>query len=285
MFASPRLATALITITLVSVGVAIAQEFRDRDRQRRGRRQQNDRASSRVGIPDWGRDQNLPEDIFTFVRVQYSSYNDWGWRGGKWKTDYPDSDLNFSYRLEQLTSLNVDPDGKILKLTDPELYDYPFIYIIEPGEMVLDEPERECLRSYLLHGGFLLVDDFWGTYEWDNFYLEIKKVFPNREPVELQPDHEVFHCVFDLKEKPQLPSMHAAQRWGLTYEPGKPGAEEVHYRALYDDDGRIMSIICHNTDLGDGWEREGEDPWYFKNFSEPKAYPMGINIIFYAMTH
>ncbi|MCB1097712.1 MAG: DUF4159 domain-containing protein [Verrucomicrobiae bacterium] len=286
MTASPRLTTTLLTVVLISIGVSLAQEYRERDGNR-GRRRggRDDRAASRTGIPDWGRKQALPDDVFTFVRIQYQSHNDWGWRGGKWRTDYPDSDLNFSYRLEQLTSLDVDPEGKILTLTDPELANYPMIYLIEPGEMALEEAERESLRSYLLNGGFLLVDDFWGDWEWENFYLEMKKVFPEKEPEELTLDHEIFHCVFDLTEKPQLPSISVAQRYGITYEPGKPGAEEVHYRALFDDDGRMMAIICHNTDLGDGWEREGEDPWYFKNFSEPKAYPMGINIIFYAMTH
>jgi hypothetical protein len=281
-----RLTTTLLTVVLVSIGVSLAQEYRDRD-SNRGRRRgdRNERASSRAGIPDWGRNQDLPDDVFTFVRVQYQSHDDWGWRGGKWRTDYPDSDLNFSFRLQQLTSLDVDPEGKILTLTDPELHNYPIIYLIEPGEMVLEEAERECLRAYLLNGGFLLVDDFWGDLEWKNFYLEMKKVFPEKEPEELKLDHEIFHCVFDLTEKPQLPSIQVAQRYGITYEPDKPGSEEVHYRALYDEEGRMMAIICHNTDLGDGWEREGEDPWYFKNFSEPKAYPMGINIIFYAMTH
>lgn len=280
---TPRPTVAIVTLAIVSAAVALSQEFRNR-RGGSGRGGWTER-DARRGIPDWGRNQSLPDDIFTFVRVQYTSYNDWGWRGGKWLTDYPDSDLNFSYRLQQLTSLNVDPDGRILELTDPEIFNYPLLYLIEPGEMALEEAEREGLRRYLLNGGFLIVDDFWGLYEWETFYQEIRKVFPDREPEELPIEHEIFHCVFDLTEKPQLPSIHVAQRYGLDYEPGKPGAEEVHYKALFDDDGRMMAIICHNTDLGDGWEREGEDPWYFKNYSEPKAYPMGINIVFYAMTH
>jgi hypothetical protein len=127
-----------------------------------------------------------------------------------------------------------------------------------------------------------MVDDFWGEREWQNFYREIKRVFPNREPQELELAHDIFHCVYDLKEKPQVPSINhywggrRTERWD---------AEEPHYWAIYDDDGRMMAIICHNTDLGDGWEREGLDSGYFREYSEKWAYPMGINILTYAMTH
>ena len=238
--------------------------------------------SSRNGVPDWQVDPKFAEDVFTFVRVKYNSHRNWR----RWATDYPDSDLNFSYRLQQLTSMKVDPKGRILELTDPALFDYPFIYMIEPGGLEFTEDEVKALRRYLLNGGFLMVDDFWGEAEWDNFHYEIKRVFPDREPVELPIEHPIFHCVYDLKTKPQIPSIGAAQ-WGrsqgITWE--REDAKEVHYRAIFDDEGRMMAIICHNTDLGDGWEREGEDQWYFREFSEKKAYPLGINIVFYAMTH
>ena len=111
-------------------------------------------------------------------------------------------------------------------------------------------------------------------------------MFPDKEPVELDLKHPIFHCVYDLKEKPQVPSIGVAVRGrssGITWE--RYDAREPHYRAIFDDKGRMMVIVCHNTDLGDGWEREGEDEWYFREFSEKKAYPMGINIVFYAMTH
>jgi hypothetical protein len=244
-------------------------------------------------VPDWTPDKNFSRDVFTFVRIQYSSGyggrgygRGYGRGGGDWATDYPDSDLNFSFRLHQLTSMEVDPDGVVLELTDPRLFDYPFIYMLEPGRLVFDEDEVKNLRRYLLNGGFLMVDDFWGEDEWDNFYYEIKRVFPEREPIELPLSHPIFHAVFDLKEKPQIPSINAAwagRSYGITWE--RNDAQEVHFKALYDDKGRMMTIICHNTDLGDGWEREGEDEWYFREFSEKKAYPMGINIVFYAMTH
>ncbi len=239
---------------------------------------------SRAGVPDWKVNKAMPEDVFTFVRIRYQS---WGRRGGKWSTDYPDSDLNFSYRLQELTSMEVNPDGLVLEIDDPRLVDYPFIYMIEPGELEFTNSEVEKLNKYLLNGGFLMVDDFWGDHEWDNFEYEIKRVFPKRELQDVPLKHPIFHSVFDLKERPQVPSIDTALRGrysGVTWERGEAG-REVHYRAIYDDKGRMMVFICHNTDLGDGWEREGENHWYFEEFSEKKAYPMGINIVFYALTH
>lgn len=236
-------------------------------------------------IPNnWENDPEFKRDVFTFVRVRYTSWRG-RWRrggGGGWDTDYPDSDWNFSYRLKELTSLEVDPEGKILSLTDDELFDYPFIYIVEPGRLVFADEEVEALRRYLLNGGFLMVDDFWGEDEWENFYLQIKRVFPDREPRELDLSHDIFHCVYDLQEKPQIPSIHAALSG---YRTERADATEPHYRAIFDDNERMVAIICHNTDLGDGWEREGMDPWYFREFSEKRAYPLGINIVTYAMTH
>jgi hypothetical protein len=265
-----------------------------------GRRYSRRGYSERRSVPNWTPSREFSYDIFTFVRIRYSSgYGDGyygggygrrgrGFSGGSWATDYPDSDLNFSFRLQQLTSMEVHPDGVVLELTDPELFNYPFIYMLEPGRLVFSEEEVKCLRRYLLNGGFLMVDDFWGEDEWDNFYYEIKRVFPDREPVEVPLSHQIFHAVFDLKEKPQIPNIDDALRgrpYGITWENHGPGSQTPHFRAIYDNKGRMMVFICHNTDLGDGWEREGENEWYFHEFSEKKAYPLGINIVFYAMTH
>jgi hypothetical protein len=147
-----------------------------------------------------------------------------------------------------------------------------------------------ALRKYLLNGGFLMVDDFWGDDAWYNFCFEMERVFPNRKPVDIELDDpsNIFKIPFNLKEKPQIPNIGDALRggpYGITWEDHGPGSRIPHYRAIYDNKGRIMVFICHNTDLGDGWEREGENEWYFHEFSEKKAYPLGINIVFYAMTH
>ena len=237
----------------------------------------------RGGIPVWELDQEHPEDVFTFVRVKYPSFGGRRRWGRSWHTDYPASDINLSFRLQQLTSLKVNPQPKVVELTDPALFDYPFIYMIEPGAMSLDDVQVANLRRYLLAGGFMMIDDFWGEWEWNNFYEEMKRVFPEREPVELDISHPIFSAVFPLKQKPQVPSIHTWYGSGLTYE--RDDAQTPHYKAWFDDQGRMMAIACHNTDLGDGWEREGEDAEYFRKFAEPQSYPMGINIIFYAMTH
>lgn len=264
---------AIVVLLLVSIsGSSFAQWGR---RSRRS----FDIEFDRSGVPDWEVDAQFPHDVFTFVRLRY---DDNGW-GGKWATDFPDSDLNLSFRLQQLTALKVNPDPIILDLSDPKIFEYPFLYIIEPGYgLGLTDEEARTLRRYLDNGGFVMVDDFWGEDEWDGFYHDIRKVFPDREPVELPLEHPIFHCVYDLKEKPQVPSIHHAMS-GHRFE--RWDAQEVHYRAYFDDQGGLQMIICHNTDLGDGWEREGMDPTYFREYSEKWAYPMGINILFYAMTH
>jgi hypothetical protein len=284
-----RVFTIVIVVLLLAVTSASLAQWR----RGRGRRDRDWDRDDRAGVPMWENDAGFKDDVFTFVRIQYDSWGGRGWgrrgRGGSWATDYRDSDLNFSYRLQQLTSLKVNPEPIVLRLTDDELFDYPFIYIIEPGSLVFSEEEVVDLRKYLLNGGFLMVDDFWGDYEWQNFYEQIKRVFPDREPIELEIDHEIFRCVYRLKEKPQVPSINSARYGrdsGITWEPYHGGdCQTVHFKGIFDDKGRMMAIICHNTDLGDGWEEEGVDEWYFHEFAENKSYPMGINIVTYAMTH
>ena len=292
------LLVALLLIVPTIAGVVFAQ----RGGRQRGWDDGFDDPSGRKGVPMWENDERFKHDVFTFVRVQYTSYRNFGGYvdggfggfgggGSGWDTDFPQSDLNFSFRLQQLTSFKVNPNPVALRLTDEELFDYPFIYMIEPGRGIyLSDEEVAALRRYLLNGGFLMVDDFWGDDEWDVFYQQIKRVFPDREPVELPIEHEIFRCVYKLKEKPQVPSYTSVDESllarGITWERGHgSGAEIPHFRAIFDDKGRMMAIICHNTDLGDGWEREGTSEWYFHNFCENKAYPMGINIVTYALTH
>jgi hypothetical protein len=304
---------AIPLLLAIASGVAVAQFGGG---GRRGGMPQMSQ-DSRKGIPSWSNDARFKHDIFTFVRVEYSSggggrgfsgpfggmgqmgFQRRGGGGGRrggggyggwggWRTDWPDSDLNFSLRLSQLTSIKVNPDPISLQLTEPELFDYPFLYMIEPGALMFHDDEIVALKKYLLNGGFMMVDDFWGDDEYENFHREIKRVFPEQaqEPMELPADHEIFHNVYRLKEKPQVPSMHAYLSSGLTYErPYDGDTKDVHYKGIFDDKGRMMVLICHNTDLGDGWEREGQSHEYFKEFSEKKSYPMGINIVTYAMTH
>lgn len=221
---------------------------------------------------------------FTFVRIKYSSHRG-GHRASKWATDYPDADLNFTSRFQAETGILCEPQGRVMELTDPALRQFPFIYIAEGGAIHLSDAEVLSLRQYLMNGGFLMVDDFWGEAEWTSLAAEMKRVFPDQEPVELPIIHPLFHCYYEMTEKPQVPSVAygtESQFTGITWE--KDDARVPHYRGLVDGNGRLMAILCHNTDLADGWEREGVNPYYFEEFSQKRAYPMGINIVVYALT-
>ncbi|TWT34399.1 DUF4159 domain-containing protein [Blastopirellula retiformator] len=272
-----RIVVAMVVFAVLG-GIALAQFSGGNgffNRRGRGYR----RAPEQGVRNDWEIDERFQHDAFRFARVKYSSYGGWG---NKWAVDFPESDLNLPHRLRELTSIEVHPESVIVELTDENLSDYPFLYMVEPGDMYLSDEEVAGLRRYLLNGGFLMVDDFWGEQEYANFYENIKRVFPDREPEELPLEHEIFHLVYDLQEKPMIVSIGSWMRGRLSE---RPDAKEPHYKGIFDDQGRMMAIICHNTDLGDGWEEEGVDPTYFKEYSERFAYPLGINIITYAMTH
>jgi hypothetical protein len=251
-------------------------------------------ASHSTGTPSWTNAPGFETEAFTFTRIIFKSTGGRpSWFG--WVNDYPDSDLNLSFRLQQLTSIKVDPDGRVLKLTDPTLSSFPMIHMAKPGRMELRDEEVQSLRHYLHAGGALMADDFWGTLEWDNFESQMKRVLPERSWVELPMEHPLFHCVFDLKvtkNRLQVPYIRLGQSslnpnsalFGNTSQNGED-SKEMHVRAWLDDRQRIMIIATHNTNNGDGWEREGEDTGYFHEFSENRAYPLAINIIFYVMTH
>jgi hypothetical protein len=270
--------TAIGLSLFAAIGVA---QFRGGFGGGRGR----GRVADRSDYPMWTIDKGFENDVFTFARIRYDSLQ---YRPGRqWDNDFPDCDWNFSARLQELTSMKVDPQGAVIRLTDPELHDYPFVFMSNVNEMILSEQDVEALRRYLLNGGFMMADDFWAPRAWQHVYSEMKRVFPEREPRELGPDHEIFHIVYHLKGTPQVPSIRAWQR-GETFEywHGDPqGDEGPHFWGFFDDSDRLMALLCHNNDIGDGWEREGESPEYFKEYSVRVSYPLGINIVTYAMTH
>lgn len=282
---------AAILAMFVVTGLALGQRrFRGRWTESRTSGQERtarEIESHSTGTPNWTNAPGFTHDVFTFARVVYDQEG-WGGHGG-WSTDTPDSDLNFSYRLQQMTSMLVDPDGRLLRLTDPELSQYPFIYIVEPGGLSFSDAEAAALRAYLLNGGFLMLDDFWGDLEWANCEEKMKQVFPDRAFEELKLDHPLYHCVFEIPSKGQVPNVRQgmeSQYTGVTWEPNHEGdTRNVHHRGITDDKGRLMVLATHNTDNGDGWEREGEDTYFFHHFSEKISYPLGINIVFYVMTH
>ena len=243
---------------------------------------------SRAGVPAWSVAGPFQTDVFTFVRLRYRSSR---WEGGL--VDYPGADLNLSYRLQQLTSMRVDPEGRVVDIDDPQLFKYPFVFMIDPRSIILSKEEAAILRHYLLNGGFLMVDDFWGDRMWNHLMGELKKVFPEGKWVSLPLSHPIFNMPYPVKEKPQVPSEDSAHAMANAPDPYRTWEFEItweqpqpaDYRAFLDDKGRIMVLICWNTDLSDGWEEEGVSEWFFTNFSEKYSYPMGVNIIFYALTH
>lgn len=240
----------------------------------------------RSDFPTWEIDEDFKHDTFTFARIQFSS--GYGRGGGGWRNDYPDCDVNFSLRLQQLTSMKVNPNNVVLELTDPELFDYPFIFMSNVQSISLNADERDALREYLLNGGFLMADDFWTPSAWRHVQSVMAEVLPNSKPRELTIDHEIFHLVYDFDEIPRVLSIKAWER-GLDYEDWHGSYEgqgtDPHFQGYFDDHGRLVAIFCHNSDVGDGWEREGENKEFFQNFSVKVSYPLGINIVTYAMTH
>ena len=239
-------------------------------------------------MPFWTNPPAFKKELFTFARVRYDKnfYAQRNRRTGGWTTDLPDSDINLSYRLQQMTSIRVEADGRILRLTDPALVGYPFLFLSAPGALDVTEDEARALRQHLLNGGFLLMDDFWGEAEWEQCAEAMAKVFPERKFAELPLTHPLYHGVFEITAKHQNANVRMgtdSQFTGVTWE--RPDAKEVHHRAITDDSGRIMVLALHNTDTADGWERENDNDYYFHNFSEKIAFPLGVNIIHYVMTH
>lgn len=245
-------------------------------------------------LPIWTNDPAFAQDVFTFTRIIFKSTPGAPvWLG--WINDYPDADLNLSARLQQLSSIRTDPDGRVLKLTNPALFEYPFIFMSHPERMELREEEVSALRAYLSNGGALMVDDFWGDRSWAHFEQVMQRVLPNRAWSELSMDHPLFHCVFDLHGPMKDLQVPTLQLWRRGYDPGDPqgfpsvfrgqGSSEMHVRTWLDDRQRIMVLALYNTDTGDGWEREGEDEVYFHQFSEARAYPLAVNAVFYLLTH
>lgn len=244
----------------------------------RGRIAEGSGASPADVIQEWPRPE--PGHGFYFTRAAYSSDGRSYWRRADWATDFPKADEQFLFvfgRLMPLLDLYRGPNP--VRLDDPELRRFPFLYALEVGDMDLTEAEIEGLRGYLEAGGFLLVDDFWGTREWENFERQIARVLPGRPIVEISVDHPLLHQFFDIDEIIQVPSLYNA-RGGPTYE---RDGRVPHLRGIFDEDGDLMVAINWNTDLGDAWEwsEQPDYPLEYSNF----AYEMAINFIVYAMTH
>jgi hypothetical protein len=228
---------------------------------------------------------------FVFCRGIYTS----GRReagGSGWTTDYPDADINFSIRLSELTKTRVKkfadgrPDYLTVRLTDPALFQCPYLHMEDVGTAAFTDDEVEGLRTYLLKGGFVWADDYWGEAAWETWATQIARVLPpDQYPIRDIPlDHPLLHTQFEVDEIAQIPSI---QFWrtsgGDTSERGFESAMP-HLRSIADKHGNLMVVMTHDTDISDAFEREGEDPNFFYSFS-PRGYALGINIVLYAMTH
>lgn len=221
---------------------------------------------------------SLTRREFYFTRA---TYTDLGSRfRGTWSTDYPKADLQFLIGLTRLTNIDAFESENAVPLDDPSLRQFPFLYAVEVGYMSLTESEVSGLRDYLEAGGFLVVDDFWGTLEWNNFERELRRVIPDAVIEELPLDHPLLSTFYDIGEILQVPNVQNGIQGVRTHE--RDGFVPA-LRGVYDEDGRLVIVINWNTDLGDAWEW-AENPYYplrFSNF----AYQLGVNLILYAMTH
>jgi Domain of unknown function (DUF4159) len=228
-----------------------------------------------------------PQPEFQFVRLAYSDnpsmsmgrgFGGFGGRGA-WLTDAPEAEEHFLQGVHRLTRLNASSESRGVQVMDPDLFDFPWLYAVEVGRWYLSDEEAARLREYLLRGGFLMVDDFHGSQQWEGFMESMRRVFPDREVLEIPDTHEVFHVLFDLNQKVQIPGVFALMR-GTTYE---QDGVEPHWRGVFDDAGRLMVAINFNMDLGDAWEL-ADDPQYPQPLTA-LAYRFGIDYVLYAMSH
>jgi hypothetical protein len=229
---------------------------------------------------------------FYWSRLQYNSsmgsfggfgyrYGGYGRFGGygTWSRDYPKADRQLLLAIRRLTRIDARPTEQVVNIDSNDIYNYPFIYAVDVENWTFTPAEATRLRQYLLRGGFLVVDDFWGTEDWQRFLSGMRMVLPNRPIEDLSNNDPIFHVLYNLSERFQVPS-ESYVFTGRTYE--KDGYVPK-WRAIRDDDGRIMVAICHNMHLGDAWEW-ADSPQYPERFSS-LAFRVGINYVLYAMTH
>ncbi|MQA30894.1 MAG: DUF4159 domain-containing protein [Luteitalea sp.] len=232
---------------------------------------------------------NFGDGAFAHCKIMYRSVRPEA-NGVGWATDYPYAGINLMIRVSELTKTPVsrDADGNpnywVVSLSDDALFRCPFTMATDVGTLQFSPAEVRRLRDYLLKGGFLWVDDFWGTAAWDQWSSEIHSVLPEYRITDVPADHPILHMLFQISEIPQITSINFWRRsGGVTSE---RGADSPHadLRMIADDRGRIMVLMTHNTDVGDSWEREAEDREFFLQFS-PNGYALGANVVLYALSH
>jgi hypothetical protein len=230
----------------------------------------------------------FPDRSFVICRLVYTEVRRFG---GGWRTDYPLGDRNLSIRFGELTRTRVSrardgsPNHYLVRINDDQLFQCPFLIAGDIGSIGITADDAARLRAYFRKGGFLWVDDMWGSAQWAAWAREIGKVFPPDEfPIEDVPlTDPIFRSQFIVERMPQIPSIVYWRGSGDTSEQGADSAVPV-FRAIRDAHGRIMVAMTHNTDIADAWEREGEEPQFFYRFS-PTGYALGVNVLLHALTH
>jgi len=256
------------------------------------------------------KDNRQGEHEFIFIRAKYSNYinsrkvrfggrgggRGWGGGGGGgggaywWQADFDDADRNLLRGVRRYTTLDTSSRSyKAMSLTDPELFEYPFLYINMKRDLLFSgngpnfKPEEvEALLEYMLRGGFVMIDDFWGPEHWQEFQVEHRKIFPDRKLVRLDTDHTIFHCFFDIDKITQVPGRGATWEFGWGFSLDDPEFPPAVY-GVFDDNKRMMMLVNFNTDLGDGWEHTFDTGYPTRYCNE--AYKLGINYIIYALSH
>ena len=229
---------------------------------------------------------------FAFARLMYppaptAMFDRAGprWAEGmsSWTQDYPRADRHFLLALRRLTRIHARSVEQPVNLDDgDDAFNYPWMNAGEMGDWKLTGAQAAALREYLLRGGFIMLDDFWGASEFNRFEESMRVVFPDRQIVEIANDDPIFHVVYDLDDRYQVPGTWALQR-GLTYRNGDEGGSVAHWLGIYDDHGRVMVAMTYNSDVGDSWEW-ADDPSYPEKYSA-LGIRIGVNYVMYSMTH
>jgi len=240
--------------------------------------------------PKWATAEDF-DGSFIYCRGFYTRH--WREAGGTgWWTDYPAADNNFSVRLMELTFTHVkldverQPNTVVVRLTDPTLFRCPILFMEDTGTAQFSDAEVASLRAYFQKGGFLWVDDFWGSHAWQVWTEQIGRILPPGEYpiVDIPADHPIMHTLYDVKEVPHVSSINFWRRSGGRTSERGDDSPRANFRGINDARGRLIVVMTHNTDIADTWEREGEDHEYFRLFS-PAGYAVGVNIVLYAMMH
>jgi len=250
--------------------------------------QEDQYGTAREAFTGGGEDPNAKSE-YSWSRLRYTpsdgNFRGYGFSYGRWSTDYPKADRQFLIALKRLTRIQARPTEQVVDLDaldatgTPAIFNFPWVYAVQVQSWTFNETEAKRLREYLLKGGFLMVDDFHGADDWEHFMRGMLMVFPDRPIEDLTDKDEIFHVLYDLSDRFQVPG----EQYVSTGRTCEKCPNEAEWRGIRDDDGRVMVAICHNMHLGDAWEW-ADDPRYPEKFAS-LAFRIGINYVMYGMTH